>query len=187
MKKYNIIYADPCWKYRLKGNVPPNREVTNHYNVLSTEELCKLDVSSLAEKNCYLFMWVILPKLDEFMDLVRAWGFEYKTVAFVWIKKNRKSNSNFFGLGSYTRANAEICIVATKGKLKRLDKGVSQILESPIREHSRKPDEVRKLILRLYGDLPRIELFAREKKDGFDVWGNEIECDIELKNKEAIE
>ena len=176
--KYNIIYADPPWKYKIKGNVPPNREVTNHYDVMSTDDLAKLPIGDLADKDCILFMWVILPKLDEFMKLVESWGFEYKTVGFVWIKKNKKNGKNFFGLGHYTRANAEVCIIAKKGKIRIKDHSISQIIESPIREHSRKPDEVRDKIVQLCGDIPRIELFARQKHNGWDVWGNEVECDV---------
>jgi N6-adenosine-specific RNA methylase IME4 len=174
-KRYNIIYADPAWKYRLHGNVPPDREVTNHYNVLATKEIADLPVRDICENNCVLFMWVIFPKLDEFMDVVTGWGFEYKTVAFTWIKKNKNNGKNFMGLGSYTRANAEIVILGKRGKLKILDHSVMQVVESERREHSRKPDIIRDMIVRLCGDLPRIELFARERVAGWDSWGNEVE------------
>ena len=112
--------------------------------------------------------------------MIKAWGFKYKTVGFVWIKQNRKANSLFWGMGHWTRANAEFCIIATKGHPKRVSAAVHQVIVSRIEEHSKKPDEARNRILKLMGDLPRIELFARQKTDGWDVWGNEVECDIEL-------
>ena len=111
---------------------------------------------------------------------MRAWGFSYKTVAFVWIKQNRKSDSLFWGMGHWTRANAEFCMLATKGRPKRRSAGVHQVILSHIEEHSKKPDEARRRIVELMGDLPRIELFARQKTDGWDVWGNEVACDIAL-------
>jgi N6-adenosine-specific RNA methylase IME4 len=139
-------------------------------------ELCRLPVEHIAAEDAVLFMWVTYPKLNWFLDIVKAWGFEYKTVAFVWVKKNKKSNSFFWGMGNYTRSNSEICIVATKGKpLKRLTASIHQIVYEPIAEHSEKPSIVRDKIVELFGDLPRVELFSRNKSEGWDVWGNEVE------------
>lgn len=121
-----------------------------------------------------------MPKLNECFDVIKAWGFEYKTVAFTWVKRNKKSPSWFWGMGRWTRANGELCLMATKGKPKRISASVSQIIDTPIEAHSKKPDIVRTKIVELLGDLPRLELFAREKKEGWDVWGNEIENSIEL-------
>ena len=119
-------------------------------------------------------MWVTLPKLNEFMKVVDGWGFEYKTTAFVWVKKNKKSDTFFMGLGRWTRANPEICILATKGKISRLRADIRQLQIHPIEKHSKKPDIFRKLITDLVGDIPRIELFARETAEGWDSWGNEV-------------
>lgn len=105
---------------------------------------------------------------------MQEWGFIYKTCGFTWIKKNRKSDSLFWGLGYWTRANAELCLIGTKGNPKRVSKSVHQVIMSPIREHSRKPDEARKRIVELMGDIPRIELFARQEFEGWDCWGNEV-------------
>ena len=105
--------------------------------------------------------------------MIKAWGFTYKTVAFTWIKTNKKSSSYFIGMGSWTRSNAEICLLATKGKPKRLDAGISQIIVSPVQENSKKPNIVRDKIIQLVGDLPRIEIFARTKVHGWDVIGND--------------
>lgn len=186
IKKYNIIYCDPPWSYSGKMM---NSSVTDHYKVLSLKDICNLPINKIADENCILFMWVTLPKINEFMAVVKAWGFKYKTVAFVWVKENKHSKTPFLGLGRWTRANPEICILATRGKIKRLRADIRQLQQHKIGNHSEKPSIFRKLIIELVGDLPRIELFARKPKDvlfeddnwkGWDVWGNEVESDIEL-------
>ena len=125
-----------------------------------------------------LFLWVTFPTLLESFEVIRAWGFQYKTVAFVWIKQNKKSDGLFWGMGYWTRANAEICLLATKGHPKRVSKRVHQVVISHIEEHSKKPNEVRNRIVELTGDVPRIELFARQTYEGWDAWGNEVQSDI---------
>jgi len=147
---------------------------------MSIEDICNLPIDKIASDNCALFMWVTFPTLEEGLRVIKNWGFNYKTVAFVWIKQNKKTPSLFWGLGFWTRANAEICILATRGRPKRVSAKVHQVIISPIEEHSKKPDEARKRIVELLGDLPRIELFARQKTKDWDVWGNEVECDIDL-------
>lgn len=147
---------------------------------MSIEEIKALPVGELADKNCALFMWLTFPCLYEALDVLKAWGFQYKTVAFVWVKQNRKSNSLFWGMGYWTRANAELCILATRGHPKRISPRVHQIIISHVEQHSKKPDEARDRIISLMGDLPRIELFARQATKGWDVWGNEVNSDIAL-------
>ena len=147
---------------------------------MGIDELCALPVPELAAKDCALFLWATFPQLPEALRLIRAWDFRYKTVAFVWLKRNRKNPSWFYGMGYWTRSNAEICLLATKGKPKRQSAGVHQFIISPIEQHSKKPDEARDKILALMGDLPRVELFARQKTPGWDAWGNEIASDITL-------
>lgn len=147
---------------------------------MSIDEIKALPVGELADKDCALFMWLTFPCLYEALDVIKAWGFQYKTVAFVWVKQNRKSDGLFWGMGYWTRANAELCILATRGHPKRLSKRVHQIIVSHIEQHSKKPDEARDRILSLMGDLPRIELFARQATQGWDVWGNEVNSDISL-------
>ena len=115
-----------------------------------------------------------MPLLDKAFEVMRAWGFTYKTCGFTWVKRNKVSNSWFWGLGYWTRANAEICLLATKGKPHRASKSVHQVCDARIMEHSRKPGEIRDRIVQLCGDLPRIELFARQYADGWDCWGNEV-------------
>ena len=147
---------------------------------MSIDELCALPVETLAEKDCLLFLWATFPQLPEALRLIRAWGFTFKTVAFVWLKLNKKSPTWFYGLGYWTRGNAEICLLAKRGKPKRRSAGVHQFIISPVEEHSKKPEEARRRIVELMGDLPRIELFARQKADDWDAWGNEVACDVAL-------
>ena len=177
MNKYQIIYADPPWAYR---GLMMNSSVTDHYSVIRSGGLEALPVADIADQNCVLFIWVTMPKLDEVMGVINAWGFEYKTCAFSWVKTNKVSSGFFMGQGRWTRANTELCLLGTKGRISRISAGVRQLVVSPLREHSQKPGEVRDRILQLVGDLPRIELFARRKVDGWDCWGNEVESDIEL-------
>lgn len=145
---------------------------------MNTNDISNLPIKDLATDDCVLFMWVTMPKLNECFDVIKAWGFEYKTCAFTWVKKNKKSDSWFWGMGRWTRANAEICLLATKGKPKRMSASVHSVIDTPIEGHSKKPDIVRDKIIELCGDLPRVELFARQKADGWDAWGNEIDSDI---------
>ena len=171
--KYKIIYADPPWSYKDKA-LAGNRGVEFKYEVMSLEEIKKLSVDKIADEDCCLFLWITFPNLNIVFDVIKSWGFKYKTVAFTWVKKYKNGN-NFMGMGNWTRANAEICLLCTKGKPKRVSAGVRQIIESVPERHSKKPDIVRDKIVELCGDLPRIELFARETADGWDSWGNEIE------------
>jgi N6-adenosine-specific RNA methylase IME4 len=179
MKKYNIIYADPPWSYRDKA-LAGNRGAICKYPTQSQEWIKTLPIKNIADQNSILFLWVTMPKLNECFDVIKSWGFEYKTCAFTWVKKNKKADSWFWGMGRWTRANAELCLLATKGKPKRVNRGVHSVVSSPIEKHSKKPDIVRERIVELCGDIPRVELFARQKTDGWDCWGNEIESDINL-------
>ena len=147
---------------------------------MSVKDICGLKVEEIAAKDCVLFLWATFPQLPEALRVIKAWGFQYKTVAFVWLKQNKSGKGWFFGLGFWTRGNAEICLLAAKGKPHRNSNRVHQFLISPIRGHSQKPEEAREKIVELMGDLPRVELFAREKTEGWDAWGNEVESDIEI-------
>jgi len=173
-KKYKIIYCDPAWHYEtwsLKGG---GRSPDIHYNCMSIQEIKNLPINDIADNDCVLFCWVTFPFLNQVFKIIEEWGFNYKTVAFNWIKKNKKADSLFWGMGRWTRSNSEICILAVKGKPKRISAKVHQVVIEKIREHGRKPDCVRDRIVELCGDLPRIELFARQKTEGWDCWGNEV-------------
>jgi len=171
-KKYKIIYADPPWSYKDKA-LAGNRGACCKYPVMSIDEIKNLPVKDIADDDCILFMWVTFPKLNECFEVIKEWGFEYKTNAFTWVKKY-KNGDNFMGMGRWTRANAEICLLATKGKPKRVNAGVRQIIESVPEKHSKKPDIVRDKIVELCGDLPRLEMFARNNSVKWETWGNEV-------------
>ena len=191
MKKYQIIYADPPWHYRQGKSMGTQFQgaCDRHYDTLTVDQLCELKVASLADTDCVLFLWATFPQLVEAMQLIKAWGFEYKTCGFNWVKLYQ-DGSPCFGVGYYTKSNGEICLLATKGSPHKFvtDNSISQMIMSQKTAHSRKPPIARSKIVQLLGDRPRIELFARkpdllfdaEGYEGWDVWGNEVDSDIEL-------
>lgn len=172
-KKYNIIYADPPWRYNDKscqGNAQ------QHYPTMKISDICKLPIQHIADKDCVLFLWATYPMLKEAIQVIEKWGFKYRTIGFQWVKKNHISGGYFFGIGQWTRSNTEACLLAIKGKPHKfkINNSISQIIDYPVGKHSSKPPIVRDKIVELLGDLPRIELFAREQADGWDCWGNEV-------------
>ena len=170
-KKYAVIYADPPWSYRNKGT---RAAADKHYATMSLEEIKALPVADIAAVDCVLFLWATFPMLPEALETIKAWGFAYKTAAFVWAKQNRRSPGWFWGLGNWTRSNAEICLLAVKGRPQRASAAVHSLIDAPVGKHSAKPKEARERIVELMGDVPRIELFARERVDGWDSWGDEV-------------
>ena len=179
-KKYNVIYADPPWSYKVWSKKGTGRSAESHYPTMSIEAIKALPVSRLAAKDCALFLWITFPMLREGWGVMDAWGCTFTTGAFVGVKQCRRSDNIFTGMGYWTRANAEICLLATRGHPKREARDVKQVILSHIEEHSKKPDEARRRIETLMGDVPRIELFARQATPGWDVWGNEVASDIQL-------
>lgn len=174
-QKYSVIYADPPWSFNTYSDKGKGRSADRHYTTMRKEDIQRLPIERIAEKNSVLFLWVTAPCLIEGIELITAWGFTYKTVAFTWVKQNKKSDSIFTGMGYYTRSNAEYCLLATRGKIiERKSRSVSSVVMSHLERHSKKPDAVRERIVELFGDIPRIELFAREQADGWDCWGNEV-------------
>ena len=178
-KKYSVIYADPPWNYLQKGAAGKKQGyAAQHYKTMTTDDICALPVQQLAGGGCLLFMWATFPTLPDALLVMDAWGFTYKTAAFVWVKKY-KCGKNFVGMGAYTRANAEICLLGVShdfcAKKQIKSHSVRQVIEEPIQAHSVKPEETRRRIVDLLGDVPRIELFARQRVPGWDAWGNEIE------------
>lgn len=189
MKKYQIIYADPPWLYEGSKSSKRTGLAKTIYNCMSVEDIKTLPVSKLSDKNCILFMWATFPKLEEALSVIKAWGFTYRTVAFVWAKTNptgsvEKINKDllikkglYCGLGYWTRSNAEVVLLAKKGSIKRIIKNIKQIIIAPRGKHSAKPPEIRDKITQLVGGLPRIELFARGSEKIEDGWvkvGNDI-------------
>jgi len=173
--RYGAIYADPPWHFRNWSAKGTGRNAVSHYDCLDFNALACLPVADLAKESCVLFLWATDPLLPRALELIRAWGFEYKTVGFYWVKLNAaaKGDSDYFtGLGYWTRANPEQCLLATRGKPQRKAKDVRRLIVERRREHSRKPDDTRARIERLVGG-PYLELFARETKPGWDCWGDQ--------------
>jgi len=183
IKKYQIIYADPPWSYsdKMSGH---SFSLDHEYKTQSKQWISNLPIKNITEDNACLFLWVTSPLLNEGIKVLEDWGFKYKTVAFVWSKytKNGKEVSN---LGRWTMGNVELCLLGVKGSPNswRKDKSIKQLVKAERTKHSKKPDEVRNRIVLLLGEKKRIELFAREKTEGWDVWGNEVDSDIHLMSK----
>ena len=171
-KKYQVIYADPPWSY-LDGAPTRWAAASRYYPTMTLDAIKALPVERISDQDCYLFLWVTFPLLPQALEVFQAWGFQYKTVGFVWVKTT-KHGRLFWGLGNRTRSNSELCLMGIRGRPPRVSRSVHSVVMSPVREHSRKPDEVRQRIVQLAGDVPRIELFAREKPSGWDVWGLEV-------------
>mgnify|MGYP003148639400 CR=1 FL=1 len=182
-KKYKIILADPPWKYNSRANHKTRFRggACGHYNLMEMEEIKSLSINNIADDNCVLFLWVTFPYLKEQLEVFESWGFKFKTLGFAWLKTNRRNGFPFFGVGYYTKSNMELCLLGIKGRMKPITNKVSQVIIAPRQKHSEKPNQIRDKIIELFGDLPRIELFARTKREGWDSWGNEINNDIELK------
>lgn len=175
MNKYKIILADCPWDYFNPKSYRPSMGGVP-YPTLSINELKAIPVQEIAEKDCALFFWATFPKLPEVFEIITSWGFEFVTNAFTWVKTYKNGNMAL-GLGHYTRGNAEICLLAKRGKIRRLEAAtnISQIIISPRERHSAKPPEVRDKIVQLMGDLSRIELFARERAPGWHSLGLDLD------------
>lgn len=174
-RKYGVIYADPPWSFETWSGEGKDRAAENHYPTMTQEQIEAMEVSRLAADDCVLFMWAVMPQLPEALAVIKAWGFEYKTAGFVWGKTNKDGETPSTGMGYWTRANAEICLLATRGKPQRIHADVNQLVLSPRMEHSKKPAEVAARIERLVPG-PYLEMFARSPRDGWDVWGNQAEA-----------
>ena len=184
---FKCILADPPWQFnslwggrpKKVGNNYPSRAIDAHYDTLTIDEICALPVPDLCAPDCVLFMWTCWPVLQASFKVIEAWGFTYKTCGFSWMKADpyrlfADEKTPFAGLGYWTRANTEPCLLATRGKPKRRAADVRQGIIAPRREHSRKPDEIHGRIERLI-DGPYLELFARAQRAGWSTWGNEVD------------
>ena len=186
MSPYSIIYADPPWSYyndsTAKSNCTTVRGMRRPpYDVMSSDDIKKIPVETLADVNSILFIWTTDYHLEKCIEVINAWGFKYKTVAFAWHKKTKQGKPVCF-MGAYTmKSGIELCLLGTRGRdAHKLVKkhNVRSLIESARLNHSKKPDEARERIVELCGDIPRIELFARQKTSGWDVFGNEVEGSI---------
>jgi N6-adenosine-specific RNA methylase IME4 len=173
-KRFPVIYADAPWPWITWGERGSIRSSPgNHYGTSTIEEIAALPVAPLAADNCALFLWGTWPWLPQCVEVLEAWGFAYKTAAFVWVKQNEGGNGLHTGMGYFTRSNTEYVLLATKGAPKRIAEDVHQVIMAPVGEHSAKPEEVRRRIERLFPG-PYLELYGRKPVDGWTVWGNEI-------------
>lgn len=173
--KFQIIYADPPWQYNNFQGLRNGGVASARYNTMTMDELEALPIFDIADDNCALFMWATYPMLPQAIQLLNHWGFQYVTVAFTWVKLNQSGEGYYSGMGGfYTNANAEIVLLGKRGQIQRVNTKVKQLVVAPVQEHSKKPDEVRNRIVELLGDLPRVELFARESAKGWVSWGNQL-------------
>ena len=177
-KKYQIIYADPPWKgdqtaIAKKSWISGGHE--QHYPAMETLEICSLPIREISDENSILFLWVRSPMLQQGLDVGKAWGFSFRTIAFIWYKQA-------INPGAYTLSECEIVLLFKRGKIpdNRGARNVRQFLSEKRTIHSKKPEEIRKRIDQMFPTQNKIELFARQKTEGWDVWGNEVECTAEL-------
>lgn len=201
MMKYNLIYIDPPWKYNSRANHKTRFRggAEGHYPLMTMAEIAALPVPSLAAKDAALLMWCTFPYLADQIKLFDHWGFRFRTMLLTWIKLNPKGwdqpkddpnyrpgkeyvlyrdglfHSVFFGVGYYAKSNPEVCLLGMRGQVPTVSNAVSSVIHAPRREHSRKPDEAYQRIQGVFGDVPRIELFARHSAPGWAVAGNGID------------
>ena len=178
--KYDVILADPPWSFKVwDEDTGSGRSATSHYDTMDIEDICNLPISKLANKNCALFMWAVWPSIIPYAEqVIEAWGFDYKTIGWVWVKAKKSGFGFFTGMGYYARANTEPCLLAVKGSMPVARHDIQALIYSPVRQHSQKPNDQYRKIEALYPDMNYLELFARRKREGWDSWGNEIESDI---------
>lgn len=187
-KRYDVILADPPWKFERQGfrlsipeeNIGRAKSPEKYYPTMSKDELLALPIESLSKDDSVLFLWTCWPHMEFAFELIRAWGFEYKTEAWSWVKAKKGGLGFHFGLGYYTRGNTEPCLLATRGSMPVARHDIQALIYSPVRQHSRKPDDQYRKIEALYPDKRYLELFARRKRAGWDAWGNEVESDIAM-------
>ena len=190
-KKYQVIYADPPWPEANGVYVMRQQRATQgaaykekpRFKTMLIKEICELPVEKLTADDCVLFLWCTARHLPFSFEVIKAWGFKYINIGFAWMKQNSKKGDPFFGVGVWTRQNIELCLFATKGEPYKMIKShsVNQAVYEPIDKTTmKKPDTVRTRIEQLFGDVPRLELFARQKPKGWDTWGNEVENDVEF-------
>lgn len=177
-KEYSVIYADPPWEYRQHGTTAKSRgNAAKHYQTMTTEDICKLPVKKICGGGAACFMWATFPNIAEAIKVLEAWGFTYKTAAFVWVKRTGRTAGTFGAWAptpGQTRRFAAGGVPGVQAREQVRSHRVHQVIEAPFEGHSKKPDETRRRIVKLLGDVPRLELFARDRAPGWDAWGNEV-------------
>jgi N6-adenosine-specific RNA methylase IME4 len=172
-RRFSVIYTDPPWSFKVYSGKGKQRSADRHYDTMHIDDIRALPVASLAADDCALFLWCVNPEIPGALKVIEAWGFEFKTAGLTWIKQNRSGEGLFTGMGYWTRANSELCLLATRGSPQRRSMDVHQVIMAPVGEHSEKPGEAHKRIERLLAG-PYIELFARKTRPGWSTWGNEV-------------
>jgi Transcriptional activator, adenine-specific DNA methyltransferase len=185
-QKYDVILADPPWDFAVwNKDSGGDRSPSAHYPTMSLPDICALPIADLASKNCALFIWAVWPRIFDAQKVIEAWGFTYRTLGFEWVKQNRTGLGFHMGMGYYTRANSEPCLLAVRGRMPVQTRSERNLMISPVRRHSQKPDEQYKKIERLYPGMAYLELFARNRRPGWDAFGNQVEGSISLKAEYA--
>lgn len=175
---FSVVYADPPWEYsdrlRHRGASGTIRGAASHYQTMALADILVLPVAEIAAPNAALFLWATGPMMQEALDTVAFWGFKFKTVAFTWTKTTKRGLPHF-GMGRYTRSGSEFVLLGIRGRMPPLSRSVRQLVQAPIGVHSAKPPEVARRIEMLYGNVPRVELFARVRLPGWEAWGDELQ------------
>jgi len=179
-KLYDVILADPPWTFSVWNAEKSDRHASHKYNLMSVEDICAMPIANVITENCTLFLWATWPNLKDAFTVITAWGFTYRTVAWVWVKLNENSMGTHIGMGYYTRSNTEPSLLAVRGTMPVATHNVQALIMSSIRDHSRKPDEQYAKIERLYPNMNYLELFARYHRPRWDVYGDQIEGSITL-------
>lgn len=202
MTHYNLIYLDPPWQYNSRANHKTRFRggAGGHYPLMPMQDIAALPIRALAAPACAVLMWCTFPYLDAQIRLFAHWGFRFRTQLLTWIKLNPRGydipqddpcysaskdyvryagdglyHSVFFGVGYYAKSNPEVCLLGMRGQVPTISNHVSSVIHAPRRAHSQKPDEAYVRIEQLFGDIPRIELFARTHRPGWDVMGNAVD------------
>ena len=190
LRDLRIVYADPPWSFKTFSDEGKDRAPEQHYQTMTIDDICAIPVKEWVADDALLYIWAYQPLLPETFTVMEAWGFKYTTIGFIWVKINGGQDRLFYAqedvrksLGYYTRAGGEICLIAKRGKgiPGRLSKSEAQVVLSPLREHSRKSDEIAESIVEMHGDIPRLEMFARTPRKGWELFGNETQ---KFENKE---
>lgn len=191
-KKYNVIYADPPWQFGSKSYQDSNREMLKleetQYQTMSIQQIKELPIKNITAGDCICFMWVTDAHLKEGIEVLESWGFKYKTIGFNWIKYYA-SGIECVNFAPWTLKSWEICLIGIKGSMGKYKKSnnIQGLLKEIRTKHSEKPLEARKRIDLLFGDIPKLELFARQESEGWDVWGDEVKNSIDLCQSELLE
>lgn len=177
-KQYSVIYADPPWAYSQGGSTKSSHGIAKqHYPTMTTAEICTLPVREIVREGAACFMWATFPNITEAIKVMEAWGFTYKTATFVWVKRTASRVAISWGWVPTPAQTRRFACWASRRALRQRTQirahNVHQIIEAPFEGHSKKPDETRQRIVELLGDVPRLEMFARQRADGWDAWGNE--------------